>query len=79
MCIHDVGFQCVVLSKVTPRSLKTLVSPDKNVDLPEVNPDPLSSNIYSMGERIILTWLNHHYEHYRERIWTNCYKGIKRK
>ncbi|XP_021363645.1 cilia- and flagella-associated protein 47-like isoform X2 [Mizuhopecten yessoensis] len=67
--------KCVVLSKVTPRSLKNLVSPDKNVEMPIVNPDPLSSNIYCVGERIILTWLNHHYEHYRTRIWSNCSKG----
>ncbi|XP_052708553.1 cilia and flagella-associated protein 47-like isoform X1 [Crassostrea angulata] len=65
----------LILAKVTPRSLKNTPSPDKNIDLPSINQDPLSSNIYSVGERIILSWLNHHYETYRERIWTGCSKG----
>lgn len=46
--------------------------------MPEVNPDPSSSNIYSVAERIILAWLNHHYEHYRQKIWANCEKGKTR-
>lgn len=69
------NFQTLVLSKVTPRTLKNTPSPDKNISMPEVNPDPGSSNIYSVGERIILAWLNHHYEHYRQKIWLNCEKG----
>lgn len=68
--------QTLILAKVTPRSLKNTPSPDKNIDLPSINQDPLSSNIYSVGERIILSWLNHHYETYRERIWTGCSKGV---
>lgn len=67
--------QTLILAKVTPRSLKNTPSPDKNIDLPSINQDPLSSNIYGVGERIILSWLNHHYETYRERIWTGCTKG----
>lgn len=69
--------QTLILAKVTPRSLKNTPSPDKNIDLPSINQDPLSSNIYSVGERIILSWLNHHYETYRERIWTGCSKGFQ--
>ncbi|XP_052808119.1 cilia- and flagella-associated protein 47-like isoform X2 [Mya arenaria] len=65
----------LVLVKVTPRSLKNTASPDQNVFMPDVNPDPLSSNIYSCAERIILTWVNHHYEHYRKIVWQNCTKG----
>ncbi|KAL3884217.1 hypothetical protein ACJMK2_030436, partial [Sinanodonta woodiana] len=65
----------LVLAKVTPKTLKNTPSPDKNIGLPEVNPDPLSSNIYGVGERITLAWLNHHYEHYRQKIWANCKKG----
>lgn len=37
--------------------------------LPEVKADPLVSNIYSIGERILLTWLNHFYAHYKDKIW----------
>ncbi|XP_053397416.1 cilia- and flagella-associated protein 47-like isoform X4 [Mercenaria mercenaria] len=65
----------LVLAKVTPRTLKNTPSPDKNISMPEINPDPFSSNIYNMGERIILAWLNHHYEHYRQKVWLNCEKG----
>ena len=68
-------FQTLVLAKITPRTLKNLPSPDKNIDLPDINPNPLSSNIYCVGERIILVWLNHHYEHHRQNIWQNCSKG----
>ncbi|XP_052240686.1 cilia- and flagella-associated protein 47-like isoform X3 [Dreissena polymorpha] len=65
----------LVLAKITPRTLKHMASPDRTVSMPDVNPDPLSSNIYNVGERIILTWLNHHYEHYRKTVWQNCDKG----
>ena len=68
-------FQTLVLAKITPRTLRNTTSPDKNIAMPEVNPDPLSSNIYNVGERIVLSWLNHHYEHYRQKIWGNCNKG----
>ena len=64
-----------MLAKITPRTLKNTPSPDKNINLPEINPDPLGSNIYSVGERIVLAWLNHHYEHHRQKIWQNCSKG----
>ena len=60
---------------VTPRTLKNIPSPDKSLEIPTINPDPLSSNVYSVAERILLSWLNHHYEHYRERIWNSCPKG----
>lgn len=65
----------LVLAKITPRTLKNIPSAERNISMPEVNPDPLSSNIYSVGERILLTWLNHYYEHYRQKVWSNCSKG----
>ena len=64
-----------MLVKVTAKALKNTQSPDKNIEMPEISEDPLCSNVYSVGERILLTWLNHHYEHYRERIWQNSTKG----
>ena len=36
---------------------------------PFVNPDPLSSNIYSVGERILLAWFNHHYKEQKQKTW----------
>ncbi|XP_055954756.1 cilia and flagella-associated protein 47 [Patella vulgata] len=67
--------KCLVLAKVTPRTLKNIATPTPGVTMPIVNPDPLCSNIYCVGERIILTWLNHHYEQYRHKIWKNSTKG----
>jgi hypothetical protein len=37
--------------------------------LPTIKADPLISNIYSIGERILLTWINHCYSHCKDRIW----------
>lgn len=56
--------------------MKTLALPNKSLSLPAVNADPLCSNVYGVGERILLAWLNHHYEHYRLQVWDNCPKGI---
>ncbi|CAH1800026.1 unnamed protein product [Owenia fusiformis] len=65
----------LVMGRITPRQLKNMPNPNKNIEMPTVNPDPLCSNIYSVGERIILAWLNHHYEQQRYNIWQNCSKG----
>ncbi|KAK7478911.1 hypothetical protein BaRGS_00029892 [Batillaria attramentaria] len=67
--------KALVLVKVTPRTYKMMQPVDKDDCLPSVNPDPLASNIYSVGERILLTWLNHYYERYRHRVWKNCKWG----
>jgi hypothetical protein len=61
----------LVLSKITPRQLKNMPTPYKNVSLPTVDVDPLCSNIYSLGERIILAWLNQHYEQMRHVVWSD--------
>ncbi|XP_048239518.1 cilia and flagella-associated protein 47-like isoform X3 [Haliotis rufescens] len=68
-------YKSLVLAKITPRTLKTMASPDRNVALPSINPDPLSSNVYCVSERIVLSWLNHHFEHYRHTVWENCPNG----
>ena len=68
-------FQTLVLARITPRQFKNLPVPDRSVSMPVVNPDPLCSNVYSMGERIVLAWLNHHYEQQRNKIWEDCTKG----
>ncbi|KAK3775916.1 hypothetical protein RRG08_017206 [Elysia crispata] len=65
----------LVLAKVTPKTLKALSNPDQDIVMPAVNPDPLSSNIYCVGERILLAWMNYHYESYRKEIWQECPKG----
>jgi hypothetical protein len=45
-------------------------SPHKNVSVPNIDANPLCSNIYSIGERIILAWLNQHYEEMRHTVWS---------
>ena len=50
--------------------------PYKHAAMPTVDPDPLCSNVYSVGERIVLLWLNHNYEQQRQNVWKNCNKGI---
>ncbi|XP_022089961.1 cilia- and flagella-associated protein 47-like isoform X2 [Acanthaster planci] len=65
----------LVLARITPRQFKALSSSGSSSSLPSINPDPLCSNIYSVGERILLAWLNHHYEQQRHKIWKDCDKG----
>ncbi|XP_070190234.1 cilia and flagella-associated protein 47-like isoform X3 [Littorina saxatilis] len=64
----------LILAKVTPRAYKTLPVA-KDEDLPPVSPDPLASNIYSIGERHLLAWLNHYYNTSRNSVWQNGKKG----
>ncbi|XP_071992034.1 cilia- and flagella-associated protein 47 isoform X2 [Engystomops pustulosus] len=65
-------YKVFVLSRVTQRT-----SDDDNmIDcMPKISSEPLSSNIYSTSERILLTWLNVHYERMRKVAWRNCEKG----
>lgn len=63
-------FQVLVINRITPKSFKNLQLPDgMDQPLPIIKPDPLISNIYSIGERILLTWLNHCYSHNKDKIW----------
>lgn len=65
-----------MLSKITPRQLKASRLPDKDFPPPEVNVDPLCSNIYNVSERIVLSWMNDLYTNYKERVWHNSQKGL---
>ena len=67
--------QTLVLAKVTPKQFKSLPSPYKEGGSLSVDPDPLCSNIYSVSERILLLWLNHHYEQQRTVVWQTAAKG----
>lgn len=62
--------KCLVLSKVTPRILKQSSTSDENLKVPAVEVDRICSHIYSTPERILLAWMNHSYESYREKIWS---------
>lgn len=65
----------LILSRITPHQFKKLQFPNKNIPLPEVNPDPLTSNVYSVGERILLAWINHHYNVQRNISWPAAIGG----
>lgn len=62
----------LILGRVTPKSFKNLPLPESlNEPFPEIKSDPLTSNIYSIGERILLTWLNHCYASFKDKIWVS--------
>jgi len=65
----------LILSRITPHQFKKLQLPNKSVHLPVVNPDPLTSNVYSVGERILLAWINHHYNIQRNINWPAAIGG----
>nr|XP_039264663.1 cilia- and flagella-associated protein 47-like isoform X2 [Styela clava] len=64
----------LVLSRVTPKHYRSIRSMEEGFSLPTVSSDPLASNVYSVGERIILAWMNHHYERQRHRVW-GCFES----
>lgn len=68
--------QTCVINRITPKSFKAASVPyNKHATFPDIKQDPLSSNIYSTGERILLTWLNYCYTNYKNKIWDENDKG----
>lgn len=59
-----------ILNRITQRRYKKLALVDGSKRLDAINPDPLASNIYNMSERILLDWLNYHFEKQRHEIWS---------
>lgn len=70
--------QVFVLGRVTPQQFRKISYPPDDSGPPFLNPDPLASNIYSVGERILLAWLNHHYREQKLKTWAvnSMYKFI---
>ncbi|XP_069827114.1 cilia- and flagella-associated protein 47 [Dendropsophus ebraccatus] len=65
-------YKVFILSRITQRKSDD----DSVIDcMPKISSEPLSSNIYSTSERILLTWLNVRYEKMRKVVWRNCKKG----
>ncbi|XP_077338680.1 cilia- and flagella-associated protein 47 [Lithobates pipiens] len=65
-------YKVLILSRVE----KTNTDDESVIDcMPKISSEPLSSNIYSTSERILLTWLNINYEKMRKVAWKNCKKG----
>ncbi|XP_074785727.1 cilia- and flagella-associated protein 47 [Athene noctua] len=68
-------YKVFVLPRVSSLSITDLFSLESTQNMPRIKLDLLSSNIYSPYERIILTWLNKHYEKNRKTVWKDCQKG----
>lgn len=65
-----------VLNRITSKSFRSRPVPyNPDTSFPDVKPDPLISNIYSIGERILLAWLNYCYANYKQKIWENNDRG----
>ncbi|XP_076467202.1 cilia and flagella-associated protein 47-like [Babylonia areolata] len=65
----------LILARVTPKAYRSVAVPSKDEELPPVSPDSLASNVYSVGERLLLAWLNHYYNKYRTSVWQNSKRG----
>ncbi|KAM6144631.1 LOW QUALITY PROTEIN: cilia- and flagella-associated protein 47 [Phoenicopterus ruber ruber] len=68
-------YKVFVLPRVSSRHVTDLFSLESMQNMPRIQSEPLSSNIYSPYERTILTWLNKHYEKNRKTVWKDCQKG----
>uniref|UniRef100_UPI00398E85F1 cilia- and flagella-associated protein 47-like isoform X2 n=1 Tax=Pristiophorus japonicus TaxID=55135 RepID=UPI00398E85F1 len=69
-------YKVLVLSRLTMKDINSIFGNQKCLEnVPRINAEPLSSNIYSTGERVLLTWLNFHYETMRSAVWECCLKG----
>ncbi|CAF0834043.1 unnamed protein product [Brachionus calyciflorus] len=67
-----------VLNRITPKSFKSSPVPyNEDAVFPDVKVDPLTSNIYGVGERILLTWLNYCYANYKDKIWFDEKRGAE--
>lgn len=64
-----------VLPRVSLRKTTDPFNLENVLNMPRIKSEPLSSNIYSPYERIILTWLNKHYEKNRKIVWKDGQKG----
>ncbi|RXM29158.1 Cilia- and flagella-associated protein 47 [Acipenser ruthenus] len=65
-------YKVLVLSRVSTNNPSNLFVSENVEHIPKINPDPLSSNIYSTSERKLLTWLNFNYEKMRSIVWRDC-------
>ncbi|NXC47627.1 CFA47 protein, partial [Penelope pileata] len=68
-------YKVFVLARVSSRNTSDQSNLENMQNMPRINSEPLSSNIYSPYERIILAWLNKHYENNRKTVWKDAQKG----
>ncbi|OXB68713.1 hypothetical protein ASZ78_010305 [Callipepla squamata] len=68
-------YKVFVLPRVSSHNTHDLINLENMQNMPRINSEILSSNIYSPYERIILTWLNKNYENNRRTVWKDAQKG----
>ena len=76
-CLLQLLKVCVI-NRITPKAFKNSPVPystTADASFPDVKSDPLTSNVYNVGERILLTWLNYCFANYKERIWSESERG----
>uniref|UniRef100_A0ABM5FY67 Cilia- and flagella-associated protein 47 n=1 Tax=Pogona vitticeps TaxID=103695 RepID=A0ABM5FY67_9SAUR len=68
-------YKILVLQRVSVIEDNYQNNSDDVEHIPRISVNPLSSNIYSSHERILLIWLNRHFEKMRKIVWKDCRKG----
>ncbi|XP_044297815.1 cilia- and flagella-associated protein 47 isoform X4 [Varanus komodoensis] len=68
-------YKILVLQRVSVLEDYSQTNSEDTEHIPRISVDPLSSNIYSSCERILLVWMNRHFEKMRKIVWKNCKKG----
>ncbi|NWV30497.1 CFA47 protein, partial [Origma solitaria] len=68
-------YKVLVLPRVSFRVVPDPSSLESLPNMPRIKSEPLSSNIYSRYERVILIWLNKNYEKNRKIVWKDSQKG----
>ncbi|XP_052530326.1 cilia- and flagella-associated protein 47 [Tympanuchus pallidicinctus] len=68
-------YKVFVLPRVSSCNTADMINLENMQNVPRINTELLSSNIYSPYERIILTWLNKNYENNRKTVWKDAQKG----
>ncbi|XP_035189456.1 cilia- and flagella-associated protein 47 [Oxyura jamaicensis] len=68
-------YKVFVLPRVSSHKTTDPFNLENVLNMPRIKSEPLSSNIYSPYERIILTWLNKQYEKNRKIVWKDGQKG----
>ncbi|KAJ6667666.1 hypothetical protein lerEdw1_016787 [Lerista edwardsae] len=68
-------YKILVLQRVSILEVNHLSTPEDTEHIIGMNADPLSSNIYSSSEQILIIWLNRLYEIERKVVWKDSKKG----
>ncbi|XP_075257847.1 cilia- and flagella-associated protein 47-like isoform X3 [Convolutriloba macropyga] len=68
-------YKIFVLGRVSMKIFRSQPNTQRDASYPSVNPDLNCSNIYGYPERVLLAWMNFHYENERKTIWKNSQKG----